>query len=526
MPARTIDIEPHRDWIVSQLRSGQSLHYIRCHMPLAGPPVSYNTLRRRLDAWGLRNEQLGERRERRRTRRDAGLEEARDWIVASYHRWDDLQTIRNNIQRELGLVLPERRLVALLHDQWELPVRRSRLQSHEVRELITELAEAGRTVAHIEQHLRAELEVRVSANFIRERLRQWGISPPRFWGVVRVPDADVPGIKEFIEFTFFESKQSDAEMKDELETMGYHISLQQIAKFRREMGLRRRHQRLEADDDLEQLRQALRSHPRADILAPRLTKKMLPVFFKQEFRIPVSRQMAWRFMQENYPDSMLHRVREVARRRGGFLCPGPNYIWSIDAYCKLAHWGIEVYACIDAYSRYIIWGHVGHTAQTQRSVCLQYTDAVRKHGYAPLIVRSDHGVETGMIAGAHYWLSAASTAGRLLKPIRDDDGNVVWIFREVQGDVEVRRVWRAGVNNEPPHPTFAPHRRLEFRECYSYGVSTKNQRIESWWQELNYFITGFWRVRHPCPNRRPPDHKDVYLIQPPPDTIAHHPNSH
>ena len=148
----------------------------------------------------------------------------------------------NLIRHRLGIEISARRLQSLLHDDWGLPPRGALFDSPQVRDFITGLAEAGRTVEYIQRYLQAELEVRVGGNWIRIRLREWGISRPRFWNVVPIPEADVPGIKEYIELTFFESKQTDREMKDELETMGYHISLRQIVKFRKEMGLLRRHQ--------------------------------------------------------------------------------------------------------------------------------------------------------------------------------------------------------------------------------------------------------------------------------------------
>ena len=44
---------------------------------------------------------------------------------------------------------------------------------------------------------------------------------------------------------------------------------------------------------------------------------------------------------------------------------------------KLQPYGIEVYAAIDAYSRYIIWIYVGISARTQVSVVRQYLDTVK-----------------------------------------------------------------------------------------------------------------------------------------------------
>lgn len=497
MPPRPVDLEPHRDWIVSQIRSGRTLEYIRGHLPVPGASVSTNTLRRRLDAWGIRNADLGEHGERRGARREMGLDEAKPWIIEAYDRWDPLKRIRSDIELRLGIVISERRLQALLHDDWDVPPRRDRAQAPEVRILITTLVESGQTVSQIRYSLILELGLRLSEQWVRDRLNLWDLEAPRPYNCPRFIEADLPAIQKEITRSFFESKQTDADLQVELWSMGFKLSLNRVRTIRKELRLLRRHLPEQADEELEQLREAMSLEPRADILVPRLTKKILPLFFKQEFKLSISREMAWRYLKQQYPEEMLNRIRVMARRRGGYLCPGPNYIWSIDAYCKLAHWGIEVYACIDAYSRYIIWAHVGHTAQTQRSVCLQYMDTIRRLEYLPLIIRSDHGVETGMIAGAHYWLSSASTDGRLLKPTRDDDGNVVWIYREQENGREVRHVVQAGEDENVPPPTYGPHRQLEFHDCYSYGLSTSNQRIESWWQQLNYHITGYWRVSGP-----------------------------
>ena len=48
--------------------------------------------------------------------------------------------------------------------------------------------------------------------------------------------------------------------------------------------------------------------------------------------------------------------------------PRPNWLWLVDSYLKLEPYGIEIYAAIDAYSRYIIWIYCGITARTGVSV--------------------------------------------------------------------------------------------------------------------------------------------------------------
>ena len=49
----------------------------------------------------------------------------------------------------------------------------------------------------------------------------------------------------------------------------------------------------------------------------------------------------------------------------------------MDRYLKLAPYGIEIYAVIDAYSRYILWVYVGITSRTAVSVLRQFLEAVQ-----------------------------------------------------------------------------------------------------------------------------------------------------
>jgi hypothetical protein len=68
---------------------------------------------------------------------------------------------------------------------------------------------------------------------------------------------------------------------------------------------------------------------------------------------------------------------------------------------KLTPYGIEIYAAIDAYSRYVVWIYVGVSGMTAVSVVRQYLNAVKNIGYHSQVIRSDHGLETALIAGAH-----------------------------------------------------------------------------------------------------------------------------
>ncbi|EEH22948.2 hypothetical protein PABG_05159 [Paracoccidioides brasiliensis Pb03] len=94
--------------------------------------------------------------------------------------------------------------------------------------------------------------------------------------------------------------------------------------------------------------------------------------------------------------------------------------------------GVE-YAAIDAYSRYIVWIYIGITNRTAVSVLRQFLDVLQATSTFPQIIRSDRGTETSMIAAAQLKLHQATDSNTSLN------------------------------------------------ECYRFGTSTLNQRIESWW---------------------------------------------
>lgn len=98
---------------------------------------------------------------------------------------------------------------------------------------------------------------------------------------------------------------------------------------------------------------------------------------------------------------------------------------------KLSLFGIEMYAAINRYSRYIFW--------------------VSDFGYLPQILRTDLGGETIYLGDAH------------------------WVLRRIA------------------YPDI-PH-----ADCYSYGKSTENTRIESWWAQLSQSSVFIWRVSSKSP---------------------------
>lgn len=146
---------------------------------------------------------------------------------------------------------------------------------------------------------------------------------------------------------------------------------------------------------------------------------------------------------------------------------GPNFLWSVDGYDKLRHWGFYIHGCIDAYSRYIIWLNIGVTNKQSRLILKYYLDAIKELngtvyiifqyilcicliksifllGVIPRVIRADLGVENTLMAPTQMF------------------------FRENHNDT------RAGPLS------------------WNYGSSISNQRIEAWWSLLRKYKSQFW----------------------------------
>jgi hypothetical protein len=174
-------------------------------------------------------------------------------------------------------------------------------------------------------------------------------------------------------------------------------------------------------------------------------KGFLQTHFRQKGFL-IARDRLFSVYRSLNPEGVDRRKRKLQQRRGEYVVPGPNFVWSMDGHDKLKPYGIEIYGCIDTYSRYVIWVYIGISNATAVSCFYQFLAAIEAEGKQPRFIRSDRGGETTMLAAAHYQLQ----------------------------------------QNEEPG--------LEFKDCYLYGTSTANQRIESWWNQLGKQLLFRWRV--------------------------------
>ncbi|PWY70881.1 hypothetical protein BO94DRAFT_560538 [Aspergillus sclerotioniger CBS 115572] len=274
------------------------------------------------------------------------------------------------------------------------------------------------STSDIASTIKAKYHVRVRERTIKSRLSGWGISKRDRTATTN------SSLHDRIKVLFFERCLSDAEILRTVRDEGYT------------QGLVRR-----TDDSSERQLQE-------DIA----TKHLLEAYnegtiqgYGREFlfahmrgeRLIIPRRRLHNIYRTIAPEAIQQRKNDMQRSRGSYMVPGPDHIWSVGGYMKLEPYGIQIYAAIDAYSRYIIWVYVGIDTRTSVSIVRQYLDAVHERKIICNKICSDHGSETSLLAKAHCYL---------------------------------RRAYEPGI---------------EATECYIFGSSTANQRIEAWWAQLS-----------------------------------------
>ncbi len=143
------------------------------------------------------------------------------------------------------------------------------------------------------------------------------------------------------------------------------------------------------------------------------------------------------------PEGVALRSHGRLHRRQ-YICGGPNHVWHIDGWDKLKQFGFAVHACIDGFSRKILWLHVNRSNNNPAVIAGYYLKTVKRLNRVPRLVRSDRGTENGLV--------------RLLQ-------------------IALR------LNHNDT---------LSGYQSFRYGRSTSNQRVECFWSQLRRMVTHFW----------------------------------
>jgi hypothetical protein len=166
---------------------------------------------------------------------------------------------------------------------------------------------------------------------------------------------------------------------------------------------------------------------------------------RRKYNLNVTRDIVMTYIRVIDPVGVDQRRSRRLRRRK-YTNPGPNFLWHIDGWDKLAPFGFYIHGAIDGYSRRIIWLEVGSTNKNPRFIAWHYLDTVQQLGGVPRLVRSDKGTENVVVRDLQQ------------------------LFR-----------W----DNED---------NLAGSKSFIQGKSSSNQRIESWWSKLRNGGGGWWMI--------------------------------
>lgn len=110
------------------------------------------------------------------------------------------------------------------------------------------------------------------------------------------------------------------------------------------------------------------------------------------YGVKVKRETVAQVLREIDPDGVERRSRYRLKRRV-YGVSGPNQIWHLDGWDKLAPFKLYVHGCVDGFSRKYMWLQVASTNKDPNVVSYYFLKALRKFQCIPAIVRTDKGTE-------------------------------------------------------------------------------------------------------------------------------------
>ena len=75
---------------------------------------------------------------------------------------------------------------------------------------------------------------------------------------------------------------------------------------------------------------------------------------RRKHNLQVTRDTVMKFLRIFDPEGVECRKRRRLKRRR-YITPGPNFLWHVHGWDKLAHFGIFIHGAVDGFSRRILW---------------------------------------------------------------------------------------------------------------------------------------------------------------------------
>ncbi|KAJ5143195.1 uncharacterized protein N7515_001982 [Penicillium bovifimosum] len=289
------------------------------------------------------------------------------------------------------------------------------------------------------KHLKEQHGIQLSARTLNKRLQAWGIKEKK-----EQYNSNNPELHARVKNLFFDVGLSDQEIITVLHDEGYAVSLRTLRRLRSRLGIRLRldtpaQQQAQVQEILNALTEEL---DKGTIEG--YGKELLHNHFRSKGHV-FARDRLYSVYRMLRPDTTERRTSDVPRRPPPpKVLVGPNLTWHVNYYNKLANFGFRIHAEIDAYSRYVLWIHIGVEAHTAVGVLKNHLETVSSKKRQPRTLRSDLESEVPLLADVHFALR------RTTEP-------------DVQRDT-----------------------------CCAPGRAADTHRIESWWAQLAKSVVTLW----------------------------------
>ena len=224
-------------------------------------------------------------------------------------------------------------------------------------------------------------------------------------------------------------------------TFKLHVSLRQLRRFILQANLGRNSSEfaLKSDAEIEILIGSLQN-----TYASQWGYRYLNNYFRLNNGIRTTNRQLMEINKRVNPRAVEERVARRLNRRK-FFSPGPNFSWHVDQHDKLKPYGYGLHACVDGFSRYVLWCEILPHNTAAAPIAYLFLKTVLKYQGCPRLIRTDFGSEN----------SGISRAQRFLR-------------------------WNDADNNAGSR-------------SHRYGSSPKNQRCEAFWSRISQSWGGWWR---------------------------------
>lgn len=299
---------------------------------------------------------------------------------------------------------------------------------------------AGESQKDVRRWLAAK-GVQIHRNTLSTRLLEWqGKS-------TQVASTDAALVTE-VDSAFHTTHHDDHTIADNITTSGIHTTHRQVKRIRLAHGWRRRG---DTDDQLADSRAETFA-----LIKSALYQGVVRCYGRELLRTYLRLTYGHQAREDDVRDALttLDSVGTESRRKGPdkgreggeYIAPGPDWLWCCDGHDKFRNYGIEIYACVDAYSGRIQWCYVGNSNRRAVSILRQVITTIKAYNRCPSFFHSDRDKEVLLLADAHYsfYVLNQKTIGTCPE---DED-------------------------------------KLKLRDCYTFGTSTANIRVESGWMRM------------------------------------------